>query len=602
MSKFIAVVAAGMAAHAILCPFTKVEESFNLQAVHDIVHHQTNIAKYDHSEFPGVVPRTFIGPLFVAMFTWPATVLNSRFMEQYAARLVVASMVCLGLYRVLLSTRKLLGPITANVTALLLATQFHFLFWSSRTLPNILALPLVLEGFSHWLQAQATNDRKQLDLSIRWLTFTAVVFRFEVGILLAFILLSELVIHRSTSIRDILLNGVVTAVISLLVTVPIDSYFWQTYPLWPEGAVFYFNGVLNKSSEWGTLPMTAYFLSFLPRLLLVSYPLAGISYLADGRARRLLTPCILYVLAFSFLPHKEWRFIIYTIPIFTIAAAITVNNVYVKSRKQSAANKVLLAFIAGSMLLSTLASSFMLYTSMYNYPGGQALETLHHLESPEANVYVHMDGMTAMTGASRFGERYPLWRYSKKEDHENSDQYILAGYTHLITSEPEKYDSEMYDVIYSADGIKSVSIKPFRPYIEALVKNPQQLLDFSEWQNLLPVRVNVGPVVHILKLKEPTQAFIQVLIKSNPRLMFSKTYCPYCMRAKMLLNQHCPDQYTVLEVDLQSDQMAIKQALYNLSQRRTFPNIFVNGVSIGGSDDLSVLASEGKLAEVMGCT
>jgi glutaredoxin len=74
------------------------------------------------------------------------------------------------------------------------------------------------------------------------------------------------------------------------------------------------------------------------------------------------------------------------------------------------------------------------------------------------------------------------------------------------------------------------------------------------------------------------------------------------MRAKMLLNQHCPDQYTVLEVDLQSDQMAIKHALFNLSQRRTFPNIFVNGVSIGGSDDISMLANEGKLAEVMGCT
>jgi glutaredoxin-related protein len=69
----------------------------------------------------------------------------------------------------------------------------------------------------------------------------------------------------------------------------------------------------------------------------------------------------------------------------------------------------------------------------------------------------------------------------------------------------------------------------------------------------------------------------------------------------MLLNQHCPDQYSVLEVDLQSDQMGIKQALFNLSQRSTFPNIFVNGVSIGGSDNVAMLANEGRLAEVMGC-
>ena len=65
--------------HLWISPYTKVEESFNIQAVHDILTfgipthdvNQTLKAQYDHMTFSGAVPRTFIGALALAGLSKP---------------------------------------------------------------------------------------------------------------------------------------------------------------------------------------------------------------------------------------------------------------------------------------------------------------------------------------------------------------------------------------------------------------------------------------------------------------------------------------------------------------------------------------------------
>jgi alpha-1,6-mannosyltransferase len=70
-----------------------------------------------------------------------------------------------------------------------------------------------------------------------------------------------------------------------------------------------------------TSPAYAYFLSHLPRLLLGSLPLAVLGVALDTRVRTLIIPPIMFIGLISGLGHKEWRFIVYVVPLFNIAAA-----------------------------------------------------------------------------------------------------------------------------------------------------------------------------------------------------------------------------------------------------------------------------------------
>ncbi|MQM20399.1 hypothetical protein Taro_053419 [Colocasia esculenta] len=78
----------------------------------------------------------------------------------------------------------------------------------------------------------------------------------------------------------------------------------------------------------------------------------------------------------------------------------------------------------------------------------------------------------------------------------------------------------------------------------------------------------------------------------------SKTFCPFCTRAKQLLTQ-LGAQYKVIELDEESDGSEIQSALAQWTGQRTVPNVFIGGNHIGGCDTITELHREGKLVPLL---
>lgn len=72
------------------------------------------------------------------------------------------------------------------------------------------------------------------------------------------------------------------------------------------------------------------------------------------------------------------------------------------------------------------------------------------------------------------------------------------------------------------------------------------------------------------------------------------TYCPYCIKAKKLLNKK---GIAYEEIVIDNDAAALK-ALQLKTGSGTVPQIFVDDVFVGGCDDLYRLHNSGKFDEV----
>ena len=74
--------------------------------------------------------------------------------------------------------------------------------------------------------------------------------------------------------------------------------------------------------------------------------------------------------------------------------------------------------------------------------------------------------------------------------------------------------------------------------------------------------------------------------------MYTTAVCPYCVRAKQLLQQKGVTDIEEIRVDLNPER---RDEMMTRTGRRSVPQIYIGETHVGGCDDLYALEHDGKL-------
>ncbi|CDI97471.1 glutaredoxin 1 [Echinococcus multilocularis] len=99
-------------------------------------------------------------------------------------------------------------------------------------------------------------------------------------------------------------------------------------------------------------------------------------------------------------------------------------------------------------------------------------------------------------------------------------------------------------------------------------------------------------------------AYVQKEIQSAHVVLFTKSYCPYCVKAIEILRSYIGSSFTcndlrIIDIGTRADCSKVQDYLESITGARTVPRIFIGKQCIGGCSDLEHFHSMKALAELL---
>ncbi|EQC37575.1 thioredoxin reductase (NADPH) [Saprolegnia diclina VS20] len=95
-----------------------------------------------------------------------------------------------------------------------------------------------------------------------------------------------------------------------------------------------------------------------------------------------------------------------------------------------------------------------------------------------------------------------------------------------------------------------------------------------------------------------TKSAVKELIGASQVVLFSKSYCQFSERVKELFDDMDIQSLTI-DLDDLDEGAHIQDALRDMTQQCTIPNVFINGKHIGGCESVMKLVKANKLMDTI---